>query len=359
MTARTIEVSRYIIGLVSLTVLAALTWLVLWVTVLPLARGWDSVAVTSGSMAPSVSVGDVLITSSPDERQQLDPGTIIVFENPSGAGLVTHRVVSRNPSGAYVTQGDANPRVDSTPVQPEAIRGIGKVVVPVIGTPLVWLERGDVLRLLAAAAALVVAALASRWMLQDLHNQWRARRDLPAASPNARVAAMPIGAVVLGLAIVATVANPVSDSDAAFGDPTSTANSSFAVEQWKSIIDVDGGLTHACLARTEGFVWCWGENNKGQLGDNTTVDRLTPVEVVGPGGIGRLTGITGIGSGDSFNCASDAIGGAWCWGDNADGQLGDNTKADSMFPVPVVGPGGSGTLSGVAAVAAGDTHACA
>ena len=108
----------------------------------------------------------------------------------------------------------------------------------------------------------------------------------------------------------------------------------------------------------EGYVWCWGLNDKGQLGDNTTTDRWTPVQVKGAGGSGVLADVVSLGSGAKFNCAATVSGAVWCWGDNSDGQLGDNTKTERTVPVQVKGPGGSGTLSGVVDVAAGETFAC-
>jgi alpha-tubulin suppressor-like RCC1 family protein len=39
------------------------------------------------------------------------------------------------------------------------------------------------------------------------------------------------------------------------------------------------GYEHTCGVKTDGTLWCWGRNNIGQLGDGTTTDRLTPVQV--------------------------------------------------------------------------------
>ncbi len=148
-------------------------------------------------------------------------------------------------------------------------------------------------------------------------------------------------------------------SGAAFGDTTANAGSSFSVDGRKRIIDIDGGAGHACLARSEGYIWCWGDNAKGQLGDNTTNDRMAPVAVKGPGGVGELTDAAALATGTQFGCVAKTDGTAWCWGDNADGQLGNNTKTQSSTPVQVKGPGGSGNLTGAIDVAAGGTFTCA
>jgi Regulator of chromosome condensation (RCC1) repeat len=67
------------------------------------------------------------------------------------------------------------------------------------------------------------------------------------------------------------------------------------------------GADSTCV-RTEGReVWCWGQNQRGQLGDGTKVDRPTPARV-------PLDGVVEIGAGDYDVCARLAGGTVWCWG---------------------------------------------
>ena len=87
----------------------------------------------------------------------------------------------------------------------------------------------------------------------------------------------------------------------------------------------------------------------GALGDGTTDDRATPVDVVG-----LSSGVRAVSSGWNFTCAVTNAGGVKCWGYNLRGQLGDGTTANSSVPVDVVG-----LSSGVRAVSAGVFHACA
>jgi alpha-tubulin suppressor-like RCC1 family protein len=91
---------------------------------------------------------------------------------------------------------------------------------------------------------------------------------------------------------------------------------------------------HGCALMTAGGVKCWGLNDHGQLGDGTTVDRSTPVEVSGL--IGDVTAIV---VGDFHSCALLSTGGVKCWGLNGAGQLGDRTTRDRRTPVDVVGFG--------------------
>jgi alpha-tubulin suppressor-like RCC1 family protein len=116
----------------------------------------------------------------------------------------------------------------------------------------------------------------------------------------------------------------------------------------------EGGLHSVALA-SDGTVRTWGYNPAGQLGDNTTTNRTTPIKVKGAGGSGYLTGIAAVAAGpeDSFAVRDDGT--VWAWGNNPFGNLGDGTSGNVRHtPVEVLAPSGSGHLTGVIAVAAGD-----
>lgn len=72
---------KFVVGLMSLTMVTALAGLVLVATALPLAMGWDRVVLTSGSMMPLIEPGDVVIVSKVEHPIQ--PGTVITFKNPN------------------------------------------------------------------------------------------------------------------------------------------------------------------------------------------------------------------------------------------------------------------------------------
>ncbi|KKU34963.1 MAG: RCC1 repeat-containing protein, partial [Candidatus Wolfebacteria bacterium GW2011_GWC2_46_275] len=102
------------------------------------------------------------------------------------------------------------------------------------------------------------------------------------------------------------------------------------------------GSLHSLVLKDDGTVWAWGENGQGQLGDGTTTDKTTPVQVVG------LTGVESIGGGNdsSHSFALKDDGTVWAWGDNYSGQLGDGTTTDKTTPVQVVGLTGVESIGG-------------
>jgi alpha-tubulin suppressor-like RCC1 family protein len=115
------------------------------------------------------------------------------------------------------------------------------------------------------------------------------------------------------------------------------------------VAEVSAGEWHACALTTAGGVHCWGNNDFGQLGDGSDDDSDTPVDVDG-----LDSGVAEVSAGRLHTCALTTEGDIRCWGSNADGQLGDGSTDDSSTPMNVGGLSGS-----VAAVSAGRTHTCA
>ena len=116
-----------------------------------------------------------------------------------------------------------------------------------------------------------------------------------------------------------------------------------------SASNVAAGFSHTCAVKQDHTLWCWGSNDSGQLGDGTTTDRPLPVQVSALG-----AAVAEVSAGDLFTCARKTDHTLWCWGNNASGQLGNGTTADSLMPVQVTALGNT-----VAEVSAGDLFACA
>jgi len=120
------------------------------------------------------------------------------------------------------------------------------------------------------------------------------------------------------------------------------------VKNLTGVVQIAGGGIHTCALEQDGTVWCWGDNRSGQLGDGTTSSKLTPIQVQ------NLTGVVQVAGGGRFHtCALRQDGTAWCWGNNNFGQLGDGTTTNRYTPVQVQ------NLTGVVQVAGGYDHTCA
>jgi alpha-tubulin suppressor-like RCC1 family protein len=135
------------------------------------------------------------------------------------------------------------------------------------------------------------------------------------------------------------------------GDGTSSSSSTpvnvFGLAS--GIAQVRAGGFHSCALTTDGGVKCWGWNFAGQLGNGTTSTSLVPVDVSG-----LAIGVVQISTGGDHTCAVTTGGGVKCWGQNTNGQLGDGTTTNQTTPVDV-----SGLTSGVVQVATGSFHTCA
>lgn len=122
---------------------------------------------------------------------------------------------------------------------------------------------------------------------------------------------------------------------------------------------ITGGGSHACAQRGD-EAYCWGNNFQGQLGSGETSTPVPhPVPVMGSDGTGTLTGVTALAAAAGHTCAATESGGAYCWGRNSSGQIGDGIVGGNR-PVPTRVRDGddAGPLTGVSIIATGDNHTC-
>jgi len=100
-------------------------------------------------------------------------------------------------------------------------------------------------------------------------------------------------------------------------------------------VSVSTGSYHSLAIRSNGTLWGWGYNSVGGLGDNTIIDRSSPVSVVG--GFNDWKFVSAGMNASAFSLAIRSNGTLWAWGYNQFGQLGDNTNVSKRSPVSVVG----------------------
>jgi alpha-tubulin suppressor-like RCC1 family protein len=133
------------------------------------------------------------------------------------------------------------------------------------------------------------------------------------------------------------------------GDGTMTDRSTrVQVSGLSDVAQVAVGFTFSLAVRRDGTVWAWGANDLGQLGDGTRAQRSTPVQVPG------LSGVTQIAAGLSAGYAVLPDGGVASWGSDSHGQLGDGEASDAVKP-----PTRIPNVTGVTQVGAGDLSALA
>ncbi len=89
-------------------------------------------------------------------------------------------------------------------------------------------------------------------------------------------------------------------------------------------IAIAAGLSHSCAIARGGAAWCWGENERGQLGDRSTMAHQAPMRVTDA----RM--FTTVDVGAAHSCALDSQGEALCWGSNSHGQLGTETMTPEL-----------------------------
>lgn len=192
------------------------------ISLLPLLFGWGSYVIVTGSMEPGISAGDVVLVS-PGYDEANVVGRVITFDDPArDDNILTHRVVTINEDGSLVTKGDANPTEDSVPVPPDAVVGMGRLLVQYVGLPVVWFHTGNWIALLLLLGVIggSIAAAAADHEPDEAPPRWI--RPRPWA---------------LGMTVVLAVAvlgggSADATSAAVFSATTRNTGDSWAVPNW-------------------------------------------------------------------------------------------------------------------------------
>ena len=125
-------------------------------------------------------------------------------------------------------------------------------------------------------------------------------------------------------------------SNGTIGDNTGTNRSSpvqtvTGGTNWKQF---SCGHTHATAIKNDGTLWCWGQNNLGQLGNNSNTSTSSPIQTIVGGNNWKQ-----VSAGYQNTAAIKNDGTLWCCGKNDKGQLGDNTITDRSSPVQTIALG--------------------
>jgi alpha-tubulin suppressor-like RCC1 family protein len=126
----------------------------------------------------------------------------------------------------------------------------------------------------------------------------------------------------------------------------------------RTFVDVAAGYQHSCGVDVDGGAWCWGSNRSGQLGDGESGDVThVPKKAALPDSPSdvRLISIT---AGYYHTCGLDEDHRAWCWGRNDHGQLGNNSQTDSPAPVLVAPVAGETKRTEFSRLTAGAFQTC-
>ncbi|WP_232348695.1 RCC1 domain-containing protein [Bifidobacterium sp. M0404] len=97
---------------------------------------------------------------------------------------------------------------------------------------------------------------------------------------------------------------------------------------------VSAGHDHTLAVGSDGHVYAWGDNSKGELGDGTTINKNTPVRITENEAIKGKTFIS-VSAGTTFSMALASDGTVYTWGDNSRGELGNGSTTDPDSSVPV------------------------
>ncbi|MCH8843967.1 MAG: hypothetical protein IID61_13465 [SAR324 cluster bacterium] len=106
-----------------------------------------------------------------------------------------------------------------------------------------------------------------------------------------------------------------------------------------NVIGIAAGEDESVALKSDGTVWTWGSNSRGQLGDGTQTNSSVPVQVCETGQTYPcnlfLSTVIAIAAGDAFKVALKSDGTVWAWGTNSPPQLGIGTEFPTLITTPV------------------------
>ncbi len=163
-------------GTVSMLLISMASSLYLWIGLPWVFLDWSPTLVTSGSMAPLVTPGDVVMVR-PVSPRELTPNTVVLFVRDGGERIL-HRIVEQMPDGTFRTQGDANQVPDSEFLHANQVRGAAVLAVPWVGRPSLWFAQGRYGLVAAGAGVLLVVLRLAPRSFDPAFDPWASGRRI-------------------------------------------------------------------------------------------------------------------------------------------------------------------------------------
>jgi len=124
--------------------------------------------------------------------------------------------------------------------------------------------------------------------------------------------------------------------------------------------DLAAGAAHVVVRKSDGSVWAWGSNFYGQLGNCSTTDSTTPVQVRSTcATVTYVSSASSVAAGGFHSLAVISDGTGRAWGRNDYGQLGDGSTTNRTSAVTITEAGTSATVTGITQLAGGGYHSVA
>ena len=133
----------------------------------------------------------------------------------------------------------------------------------------------------------------------------------------------------------------------------------FGLTTGETVTSIDLGEEHSSAVTSTGRIFTWGENNGGQLGDGTTIDKYIPMDITNNMELNTGETVTSVSSGDGYQAAITSKGRLFTWGANWFGQLGDGTIIFRYDPNDITTKFGLITGETVTTVSLGNYHSSA
>ena len=154
-----------------------------------------------------------------------------------------------------------------------------------------------------------------------------------------------------------SLGNGTSNANTSVATPTLVNNHSGNTGDLSGVRQLSVGGDHSCAVLNNNKVVCWGKNDSGRLGDNSTTHRSSPVFVENDDD-DAITGIKQVSAGSSHTCAARNNGEAYCWGSNSAKQVSSGSSGNYKYARSVKS-NSSTNLNNIVKVEAGYSHSCA